>query len=272
MMLHEDQTRRVAEDWKTNPYYDRAEAHDWLDTFWSSRSAFRVLFSKLDTRVLLELACGHGRHTEHILSTPELRHGVESIYLMDINEENIQFCKDRFVDNALTHPLMNSGWDFQPLGSGSLTAIFCYDAMVHFEYDAVQSYIEDAYRVLIPGGKALLHHSNYDRAPGGLNSFNPHHRNFMTKNLFAHLAVRAGFEICEQLIIHWGDFRNLDCISLIEKRRESDPVRSSVSSRSRLAGRILHKVLLRKIKRYLSAGTYSLLKPPPMRKALKRRE
>jgi SAM-dependent methyltransferase len=247
MTLHEDQTRLVAQDWKESAYYARAEEQDWLAQFWDLKSEFRRLFGRLNMHTLVELACGHGRHTAHIINNPELCRGIERIDLLDINEENIMFCKERFNSNHLIHFLINNGWDFQPLESSSATAIFCYDAMVHFEYDAVQSYIEDAYRILTPGGRALLHHSNYDKSPGTHYLSNPLGRNFMSKNLFAHIAIRCGFEICEQVVLRWGKCRRLDCVSLIEKRQELYQRRSIVSSRSKLSGGILHKVTARKL-------------------------
>jgi SAM-dependent methyltransferase len=249
MTLHEDQTLLVAQDWKENAYYNRAEEQDWLATFWDPKSKFRQLFGRLNMHTLVELACGHGRHTAHIVNNPELCCGIERIDVLDINQENIMFCRERFISNPLVHPLINNGWDFQPLESDSVTAIFCYDAMVHFEYDAVQSYIKDAYRILTPGGRALLHHSNKDNSPGTHYSSNPHGRNFMSKNLFAHIAIRSGFQICEQMVLHWGEFRRLDCVSLIEKRHELDQRRSIVSSRAKLSGRILHKIIARKLKK-----------------------
>ena len=45
----------------------------------------------------------------------------------------------------------------------------------------------------------------------------PHARCFMNKNIFAYLAVRAGFRVLDQKIIDWYDKSNLDCISLLEK-------------------------------------------------------
>lgn len=254
MILHDDQTIRVAHDWKSNSYYDRAEKEDWIEPFWGAKSEFRQLFENLNTHTLVELACGHGRHTAHILNTSELRDNINHIYLMDINDENIAFCGKRFITDKLVHPIINNGWNFQPLESESVTAIFCYDAMVHFEYDAVQSYIEDAYRILRPGGRAVFHHSNYDKSPGADYSNNPALRNFMNKNLFAHMAIRSGFEICKQLVMHWGEFRQLDCVSLIQKRREEGQLRSTNSSRSKLSGRLLHKVILRKFKQHLVTG------------------
>jgi SAM-dependent methyltransferase len=219
-----DHTRQVAQQWKASPYYDRAERKDWMEGFWSPTGHFRPLFDNLDTRSVVELACGRGRHTAHILETPELRGKLENIYLMDVNNENIISCVERFSDVQYVHPLINTGYDFQPLKNQSVTAIFCYDAMVHFEYDAVMSYLDDAYRILFPGGRALFHHSNYDKSPGAKGPANPHWRNFMSRNLFAHIAIRSGFKILQQLVIDWDEMRNLDCISLIEKRDGAEKI------------------------------------------------
>ena len=38
----------------------------------------------------------------------------------------------------------------------------------------------------------------------------------MSKEAFAYLAYRAGFEILEQQVINWG-IPSLDCITLVEK-------------------------------------------------------
>jgi SAM-dependent methyltransferase len=251
MILHEDQTRQLGDDFKVNAYYDRAEKDDWLTLFWNPKLKFRQLFDGLNTNTIVELACGHGRHTARILDDTELINNVEHIYPMDINSENISFCEERFKGYNSVTALTNNGYDFHPLERESVTAIFCYDAMVHFEYDAVISYVEDAFRVLRSGGRALLHHSNYDKSPGANWISNPCQRNFMSKNLFSHIAIRAGFNIIEQVLIDWDDYRRLDCISLIEKREARDSITSTDSKPSRLSGRVFHKLARRKMKDYL---------------------
>ena len=72
------QTQKIAEDWKANPYYDRAEQEDWMDLFWGQDSHFRRLFEKLDTTVVVDLACGHGRHTARLLSIKQAGIGRRS--------------------------------------------------------------------------------------------------------------------------------------------------------------------------------------------------
>lgn len=41
-------------------------------------------------------------------------------------------------------------------------------------------------------------------------------RSYMSKDIFAYLAYRAGFEIVDQQVFDWGD-KELDCVSLVRK-------------------------------------------------------
>lgn len=89
--------------------------------------------------------------------------------------------------------------------------------MVHFEQDVVLSYLGDAARVLVPGGRALFHHSNYTAAPGNAYHLNPHWRNFMSKELFASGAIGLGLRVLEQNVLQWGNVPALDCLTLLER-------------------------------------------------------
>jgi SAM-dependent methyltransferase len=216
-------TQDIAKDWVSDVYYDRAEQDDWMQAFWHPESEFLRLFEKLDTRATVDLACGHGRHSARLLSNRTAgRKPPIAVYLLDVNQENVDHCKTRFAQIPGVKVYRNSGYDFAPLDDGIASAILCYDAMVHFEYDAVISYLRDAFRVLAPGGRAVFHHSNLDAAPGADYKQNPHWRNFMSKNLFAHVANRAGLRVIEQVTLDWYSTRNLDCLSFLEKPRVSD--------------------------------------------------
>lgn len=210
-------TLDIARDWKVTDYYDRSESDAWTDPFWKPGTQFRDLFEKLDTTSTVELACGHGRHSAYLLSTKRDQTALQSLVLLDVVEENVLHCKERFSGVSEVNVHTNSGYDFHPVEDGSASAIFCFDAMVHFEYDAVLSYLQDASRILRPGGRALFHHSNLDKNPGSDYKNNPHWRNFMSKNLFAHAATRSGLRVLEQVTIDWDAIRNLDCLTLLEK-------------------------------------------------------
>jgi SAM-dependent methyltransferase len=236
-------TLEIARDWKSTDYYNKAESDAWTDPFWKPGTQFRRLFEKLDTTSTVELACGHGRHSVRLLSTKGDQTALQSLVLLDVVEDNVLHCRRRFSDVSGVSVHTNSGYDFHPVEDGSVSAIFCFDAMVHFEYDAVFSYLQDASRILRHGGRALFHHSNLDKYPGSEYRNNPHWRNFMSKNLFAHAATRSGLRVLEQVTIDWDESQNLDCLTLVEKRAdgslklETPRARNTSSLLTRLAGR-----------------------------------
>ena len=205
----------IKRDWAAAPYYDLAEQNLW--PFWSDDRPFLRLFRTLDRSEMVELACGHGRHAAHARD----HHPFGRLTLVDVNEQNIAFCRRRFAGDSRFQYLVNSGSDLAALRSAGYSAIFCYDAMVHFEYDDVFAYLAESHRILREGGRALLHHSNYDGSPGTRYSDNPHWRNFMSARLFAHAAMRCGFTVVEQHLLDWAGVTNLDCVTLLEKPRRA---------------------------------------------------
>ena len=102
-----------------------------------------------------------------------------SITLVDINKENIEFCKNRFSEFDKIEYIVNDGTHLTGISNGSATAVICYDSMVHFELLDIAIYLKEIYRILSVGGMALLHHSNYCGNPGAEYTKNPHLRNFM---------------------------------------------------------------------------------------------
>ncbi|NLL75912.1 MAG: methyltransferase domain-containing protein [Clostridiales bacterium] len=186
------------------------EAENRLDFFWGEKSYFLKYFKQLDLTNVVELACGHGRHVG------KYKGNAQNIILVDILNDNIEYCKNRFADETKISYYTNSGYDLSEIKTESQTALFTYDAMVHFEMLDIFNYLKETRRILKNGGMALFHHSNntenykvtFATGTGG--------RNYMSKDLFAHLCNRAGLDIVEQEII---DFvaPGLDCITLVKK-------------------------------------------------------
>jgi SAM-dependent methyltransferase len=197
----------VGEAWKQSAYYQDAER--WTFIFWDPGQPFRTWFDRLDLRNALELACGHGRHAERVVPH------AGQLTLMDIHEENLDACRARLSGYGNVRYLLNSGYDFRPVPDATLTAIYCYDAMVHFSPDLVAAYLEDARRVLAPGGMALLHHSNYDADPSQHYGSNPQARNRMTLEMFRGLAERAGLEVVDSKPVEWAAIPGLDGLTLL---------------------------------------------------------
>ena len=207
---NESRTEVIAADWQTSGYYDAAERT--VRQFWERSGPFRPLFDRLSLDHVVELACGHGRHVPQYLDT------AEKVTLVDVTAENIDFCRQRFTNPKITF-LQNDGRSFPGVEDNSVSAVFSYDAMVHFEMLDVNEYLRESARILRPGGMVLLHHSNYSAAPENAYKSSPHWRNFMSAELMRYLASRAGLDVLDQTVIDWGGrrkFFQLDCISLLQ--------------------------------------------------------
>jgi ubiquinone/menaquinone biosynthesis C-methylase UbiE len=209
-----DLTKIIGDEWKINSYYDQAE--DSLHGFWGEDTVFYRAFQKLDLSSVTELACGHGRHVPRYLEK------AGHITLVDINRENLDFCRNRFKGENKISYMLCQGNDFGDIPAVSQSAIFSYDAMVHFELLDVAAYLRDANRILMNGGRLLFHHSNAAFKPGVYYHEKPGWRNFMSAGIFTHLAVRMGFTVLEQTVIDWG-VKDLDCVSLCEKQHTIQP-------------------------------------------------
>ena len=192
-------------------YYCRAEENVNIDVFWKESSVFFQMFEKLDLNNVIELACGKGRHVKQYIDK------AGTVTLVDVLDKNIRYCQSRFENFVNVHYYCNNGYNLERLQSEQYTALFSYDAMVHFEMMDIYEYLKDIYRVLIKGGRVLIHHSNYNQNYKASFVNSPHGRSYMADNLFAYLAFRCGFKILEQKTIPWGGIESLDCISLLEK-------------------------------------------------------
>ncbi|MCL2206524.1 MAG: class I SAM-dependent methyltransferase [Fibromonadales bacterium] len=219
-----DATKAIGNAWiETDRYYDDSENNFHpegcgMDVFWGKNSTFLKYFEQLDCSSIVELACGHGRHIQKYLNK------AKAITLVDINEENIEFCKKRYSNDTKIKYVVNAGSNFSGIEDASQTSVFSYDAMVHFELLDIISYIKDANRILTNGGKILFHHSNAAYAPEKSWIKKPHSRNFMSADIFAYLALRHGFTVLSQDIFSWGYgmnfYEHLDCLSLCQKIRD----------------------------------------------------
>ena len=199
----------VGEAWKSSPYY--ADAERWTFRFWEHGRKFRDFFDLMDLRETVELACGHGRHAERVAPL------AGRLTLVDIHQENLDACRARLQRFDNVAYLRNEGFDYRPLPDESTTAIYCYDAMVHFSADLVASYLADTARVLARNGMALYHHSNYDRDQGLHYGQNPHARNIMSIPRFRSLAEAAGLEVLQSVALDWGNEPDLDGLTLVRK-------------------------------------------------------
>jgi SAM-dependent methyltransferase len=204
-------TAAVGDIWRDSPYYDMAEPYmegSWADQIWP-------YIEGCDFSSVVDLAAGHGRNSAMLLPL------CESLWIVDIHQENLDFCRERFGRDPRITYVLGDGMTLEELPSDGISLVYCFDAMVHFDSDTIRSYLAEFRRVLRPGGRGFCHHSNHTGNPGGDWLANPHWRNFMSRELFAHYAHKEGLRMLRSDPVDWGEgpnrVSNLDCFSLFER-------------------------------------------------------
>jgi SAM-dependent methyltransferase len=166
----------------------------------------------------LEIACGHGRQTEH------LRRLAQELHLVDVNEACIEACRRRFgdkMDRCQFHYHVTDGNHLKMIADSSITFVSSWDSMVHFDKTVMRDYVGEIARVLKPGGTAFLHHSNFGALrPNGDWAENHGTRGDMSAAIFQAYAREAGLIMTFQRLSGtadgWG-LEDLDCLSLVTK-------------------------------------------------------
>jgi ubiquinone/menaquinone biosynthesis C-methylase UbiE len=195
--------------WKESAYF--ADAEKLMHVFWNEQSAFYQAFKTLDLTTVVELACGKGRHSEQVAPASGI------LTLVDVFPEHLIDCITRLKGQHNVAYVVCNGYTFDAIASNSQSAFFCYDAMVHFAPEIVASYLQEISRVLMPGGRAVLHHSNYDGPQAAHYGMNPHARNRMSLALFAEFAKTAGLKVESSIPLGWGGVDDLDGLTVLTK-------------------------------------------------------
>lgn len=186
---------------KMEDYYIEAESESSMNIFWNKDSSFYEMFSALDLDNVIELVCGHGRHVT------QYKKNANKITLVDILDKNIEYCKKRFSEETKIKYYVNNGYDLSKLESDAYSAVFSSDAMVHFEMLDIFEYLKEIKRVLKTGGRGLFHHSNNTEDYKVTFSTGTRGRNYMSAQIFAYLANRAGLTVIKQRIIDWAQIK-----------------------------------------------------------------
>ncbi len=131
----------ATDDWQTEEEFDQSGEASVADVL----SDIGPFLSSDATA--LEIGCGIGR----ILRPLAKR--FRTVYGVDISPEMIRRAKKRLSDLRNVRLWVNNGEDLRPLGAGQVDLAISYIVFQHIPDPAViQKYIEDACRVLKPGG------------------------------------------------------------------------------------------------------------------------
>ncbi len=191
-----------------DPYFVGVE--DVMQTQWDE--IIWPLIKGFDFDVVLELAPGKGRNTERLCEVSKKLHAVDlNSYALDQCRENLG---SSFHGCDIEYHI-NNGTDISMIQNGIISAIYSWDAAVHFDKSIIKSYIEEFARVLRPGGKGFIHHSNLgDKARRNLMK-NPGWRSNMSAEYFAEVCEANGLRVVTQVDIPWAT--TVDCGTIFEK-------------------------------------------------------
>jgi len=104
--------------------------------------------------VLLEIGPGGGRFTEILLPKCKRLIAAEAAPTM------LAHLRRRFAANPKLEYLVVKDASLEPLPDDSVDAVFSYGVFVHLHEWDIFSYLREVARVLRPGGRAVIEHSN----------------------------------------------------------------------------------------------------------------
>jgi len=224
-------------EWNSRYQWDES-GDEWSAPWGSARAQWLTcvyprLASFLPASSVLEIAPGYGRWTQFLLPQCCSYLGV------DLAENCVQACRERFAGQAHATFAVNDGLTLPMAADESADLVFSFDSLVHAEADAVGSYLREIRRILSPDGVAFIHHSNagaYHRTAAALDLLEKvadpftlprkalvrvgvadwHHfrGRSMTATRFAELAGHAGLACIGQEVISWSSPLLTDCISV----------------------------------------------------------
>ncbi len=185
-------------------YYKRAEEN--MDQQWSNL-IWPVILNENFT-VTLDFACGIGRNTQKLLAI------AQKVYALDVNSEAIDKCVERFADRPEVVCMLGDGRTLSTIQDETVTFVYSFDAVVHFDIDLISGFLTEFKRVMVPGATAFIHHSNL--GSGGY-ATNKGGRGNASAATFKEACERIGLDCFYQRSMDWAGERNSDCLSIFRK-------------------------------------------------------
>jgi ubiquinone/menaquinone biosynthesis C-methylase UbiE len=181
---------------------------------------------RLKTATILEIAPGCGRWTNY------LKNICDRLILVDLSEQCIETCKDRFSSFSNIDFHVNDGKSLSMIPDNSIDFVFSMDSLVHCEVDVIDSYLNQLSVKLKSDGIGFFHHSNLGEYidPEGIIIGNkdeldklystPLHNRGKTvsANIFRSIGEKYDLQLISQELINWaGSQQTVDCLSIFVK-------------------------------------------------------
>jgi ubiquinone/menaquinone biosynthesis C-methylase UbiE len=103
---------------------------------------------------ILEIGPGHGRWTEYLVQR------AGKMILVDLSPQCLDYCGRRFRELNKIECRLTDGSNLPADLSNSVDLVWSFDCFVHIRAADMRRYFREIARVLVPGGKAVIHHAN----------------------------------------------------------------------------------------------------------------
>ena len=168
--------------------------------------------------VILEIGSGGGRFTSVLLPK------CNKVIATDTSPSMLSLMRRRFGEEPKIDYLQLDGRGLGAIPDASVDAAFSYGVFVHLQHWDIYNYLREIRRVLKPGGRALIHHSNTfselgwkrfkDETPSSLDKPKlPGTFIFMTPEIMRGLVNKAGLTMVDCIT----DIVRRDCVSLMRR-------------------------------------------------------
>jgi ubiquinone/menaquinone biosynthesis C-methylase UbiE len=121
--------------------------------YWKESLVQNLILSNIrENDAVLEIGAGHGRWSVFLAKT------AGTLILIDLSSNCIEFCRNLFVNRSNVMYVVNEGKTLAGVKDASVDFIWSFDTFVHIEKIVINSYMQEIFRVLKPGGRAVIHH------------------------------------------------------------------------------------------------------------------
>ena len=176
---------------------------------------------------ILEIAPGFGRWTQYLKGL------CQNLIVVDLNENCIERCKERFASSSNISYYVNDGTSLEMIPDNSIDFVFCFDSLVHVEIQVLEAYVTQLARKLTKNGAGFFHHSNIgeyhrrwkyqNRLPQTISRYLTRRKVFTDDHLRAFSVTAAKFaEVCDsaglccitQELVNWRQRLLIDAFSV----------------------------------------------------------
>ena len=148
----------------------------------------RYIFASqfVENKVVLDIACGSGYGANHLLKS-----GAKKVFGVDISEETISYCKERYANQELE--FLVGDVKKIPIEDKSIDVVVSFETIEHVNEDDQKIFLKEIKRILSPNGIFIVSTPNslvYGKGnPFHLKELNPEEFKDILKNNFKNTEI-----------------------------------------------------------------------------------